>query len=138
MRNKFLITFSILTIICYCNVKRDNALENSLTHNLGLRLHGVVKAKYEEEYGKGYGVVRVDIIESNISHYDKRGQEPYFCYIHENEAVFYIRSRNVVVGDTIVVNTDSEYAFNSRGNPTFPISGVIWGPFWEYVKELRY
>lgn len=132
---KFIIAFTILLIVGFYDLKKDTALQKSLTSNLGLKLRGVIKEKDEEERGKGYGILRVEIIETNISNYDKRGQEPYFCYIHGNEAFFYINSRRAMVGDTIIVNTDSTYALNSRGERSFPIQGITWGAFWKKVKE---
>jgi hypothetical protein len=134
---KFLIAFFCLAFIFYCDVTCKDNEEKRMAKDLKLNLRGIVTSKNEEVRGKGYGIVYVDVIESNIANYDMRGKEPYFCYIKDKKAIFYVYSRWVMVGDTINLRSNSNIVYNSKGEFSFEIRGVTWEPFWDKIKESR-
>ena len=138
MKYKILIAILVATAYFYCDNKREEALQKQRVTDLGLQLRGVITNKLERERGKGYGVLHVKILESNITHYDMRGKEPYFCYINGDSALFYVSSRRAVVGDTIQLNTNSNYVYNTKGEISFTTEIITWSDYWEKVKKSGY
>ncbi|HEV7780854.1 MAG TPA: hypothetical protein VGO58_06290 [Chitinophagaceae bacterium] len=84
--------------------KEKNSLDD--LEKMDLVLTGKVVTVYELPSSNGFGVVRVDVIKSNITYYDPRSDyENYYCLIKNNMAELYQQGvQNCYKGDTIEVN----------------------------------
>ncbi|MBN8678079.1 MAG: hypothetical protein J0M29_07620 [Chitinophagales bacterium] len=98
----------------------------------------MITDKYEREIEKGNGILQIKVTESNITHYDMRGKEPYLCYINGDTAFFYVNIREAKIGDTILVNTNSNFVYNTKGELSFIKQLIVWDPYWEKVKKSGY
>lgn len=92
----------------YMNSRRTSVANKEALEDLNLNLTGVVESVENGNGFHGYGIVRLKVIESNISDYDPRGTRKYFfCVIKNGMAEIYDHAStgNTYIGDTLVYHT---------------------------------
>lgn len=104
-----------------------------------LKLTGVVYF-INKDIGNGYhgrGIIRVNIIKSNITHYDPRdSQVNYYCIIKNNMAEIYGTSASYLnIGDTIKIDAESKILNFNNKNKSGKIRMWIGPPqFFKMIK----
>ncbi|WP_310992894.1 hypothetical protein [Aequorivita marina] len=146
---KLLITLTSVFLFSSCNFFSHNNEKKTTVDKFdfkelkNLKLTGIVYS-IEDGIGNGYhgrGIVRVNIIESNIHYYDPRDvQQNYYCLIKNNTAEIYGTSASYVnIGDTIVIDVNSKVLNYFNKKKTGKVK--IWiGPssFFKMIKEKGY
>ncbi|MGG5209280.1 hypothetical protein ACQWU4_10035 [Chryseobacterium sp. MIQD13] len=137
-----LIIFSFLSILG-CNYQKSNKKIigwHDFDDLSNLKMKGVI-FYVNKDIGNGYhgrGVVRINILETNITSYDpSKYQENYYCKIKGKEAEIYDNNlRDMNVGDTIQI--DTTVSWKNLKNEKFEYSISIGEPaFFEYIKENK-
>jgi hypothetical protein len=113
MKIKWLIVLvlAVLAIGIFNTVRENTAYEKEekkYFNDLNLYLKGVVLAVDYKYPANGFGVVKVNIIETNRDFYDPRKDRNfYYCLIKNNQAEIYQHAiYDCAIGDTIEVNTN--------------------------------
>lgn len=107
---------------------------------LDLNMTGVVTFVNKEIRGyHARGIFRMNIIDSNINHYDPRDvQENYYCIIKDGEAEVYDNNvYEIEIGDTIQIDTNKQlikWLNKSAEGRMYSISVGEVG-FFRYIKE---
>ena len=79
-----------MIVVGIYNTIRENKKDKKYFSDLNLKLIGVVEAVDLSYTPNGFGVVKVNIIESNKEYYDPRKDlEYYYCIIKDRKAEFY-------------------------------------------------
>lgn len=115
---KLLIALTLIFFFSSCNFFTHNNEEKATVDEFdfqelkNLKLTGIVYS-IDDGIGNGYhgrGIIRVNIVESNINYYDPRDvQQNYYCIIKNNAAEIYGTSASYVnVGDTILIDGSSK------------------------------
>ncbi len=112
-----------------------------------LKLTGIVYSTQEVQNKlQGYhgrGIVRINIIESNIYEYDPRDKQAnYFCLIKDGKAEIYGWSwLGLKNGDTLQLDVKKRMiTFTSENDKTIEIKDISIGPgsFFKFIKKKGY
>tara|TARA_R110002072_G_scaffold260722_3_gene419222 strand:- start:400 stop:855 length:456 start_codon:yes stop_codon:yes gene_type:complete len=108
-----------------------------------LELKGVVYS-LNDKIGNGYhgrGIVRVNIIESNMDFYDPREKQAnYYCLIKKGKAEIYdTHVSSFKIGDTIIIDSKNKLLYFSQNGKFKPTSMSIGPPrFFNMIKTKGY
>ena len=91
----------------------------------------------------GTGILRVNIIETNIEYYDPRDhQANYYCIIKNGKAELYVKGvSDIKPNDSIFVNISQEKSivFNSKRNYNRQLSFIVYSRrFFDFIKRKGY
>jgi len=91
----------------------------------------------------GTGILRVNIIETNIEYYDPRDhQANYYCIIKNGKAELYVKGvSDIKPNDSILVNISEEKSivFNSKRNYNRQLSFIVYPRrFFDFIKRKGY
>src|SRR5690554_2636622 len=129
------------------NKPKDNLYEVDIKNFRGiedLKLTGVI---YEviDNIGNyhGTGILRVNIIETNVEYYDPRDhQANYYCIIKNGKAELYVKGvSDIKPNDSIFVNISQEKSivFNSKRNYNRQLSFIVYPRrFFDFIKRKGY
>jgi hypothetical protein len=103
---KHFIGFTIVAVWFFYSIAKSSSDNRKYFSDLHLTLKGEVLATDVPDGYNGFGILRVKIIESNISSYDPRGERKnYYCIIKNGIAEIYqIGIRECEIGDTVTVD----------------------------------
>jgi hypothetical protein len=137
MKYKYLIGLFFLFSVGYCNLVNHFNQQKKLVTDLHLKMRGVIVSKELVPNCKGYGVVKVKVLDSNIEYYNP-AIPPYYCKINATDAHFFAQVTNVNVkaqlGDTVFVDTDSSRVYTINGEFSFGTDLIQYDPFWKKIK----
>lgn len=126
------------------NKSKDNLYEVDIKNFRGiedLKLTGVI---YEviDNIGNyhGTGILRVNIIETNIEYYDPRDKQiNYYCIIKYGKSEIYLNNLSeVTVGDTITIDIPNEETrvFNNSSNKNRRMGTRVYPrSFFDFIKR---
>jgi hypothetical protein len=144
MKIKWLIVLvlAVVAVGIYNTVREKKAYEKEekkYFDDLNLYLKGVVESVDLTYLPNGFGVVKVNIIETNRNFYDPRKDRKfYYCLIKNNQAEFYQHAiYDCAVGDTIEVNTNKRTFLISNNNKRIfeEIMLYDYDRFFDYVRK---
>lgn len=146
---KIISTITILLLLLSCdNFKADKygkwaVAKDNFQGIDSLRLKGVVYELNSNIRGfHGRGIIRLDIIETNIDFYDPRDKQAnYYLIIKDGKAeVYEIISLHLNVGDTIYVDANSRRLSIKSNAQYIPRRRIGIGPrqFFRRIQERGY
>ena len=141
-RNLFFIVVGLVLILSFILVdtiyERENFKnEQEFIKDIGINLHGRVIEKTEFDYGHNYGVIRLELFNSNIKNYDEReNQEKHIGFIKNDKAELVFNAmKDVKIGDSITISKD-EYKIFRLGNLVYTNS-LSLGPNNSFYLEYK-
>lgn len=111
--------------------------------HLDLKLKGKVY-DVNNKIGNGFhgrGIMRVEVLESNIKQYDPRKKQAnYYCIINDSIAEIYDYYREISIGDTVLIDTNEEvieWVNKPKKGKKYSISiGEV--SFFDFLREQNY
>jgi len=89
--------------VIHNDTKNENKINKAGLEDLDLQLVGVVDTVIKGSNYHDFGIIRLNIISSNIQEYDPRtNQKYYFCIIKNGIAEMYDHTLNELKGDTLM------------------------------------
>lgn len=140
-RRLFLIIgIPVLIIFIIWKESSDAADQREYFSSLHINLKGVVTYVDAPNGFNAFGVVGLDLIQSNIKEFDQRNERGnYYCLIKNNKAEIYQwECRECAVGDTVLINTDNslfEFYGANHAKINLPLMLYDNRSFWEYVEK---
>lgn len=91
----------------------------------------------------GMGIVRLNVVNSNIKNYDPRDfQANYYCIIKQGKAELYVKGvSDIKPNDTVYINISEKksFVFNSRRNYRRPLSFIVYPRrFFDLIRRKGY
>lgn len=108
-----------------------------------LEMKGIVYS-INDTIGNGFhgrGIVRLNILETNLDYYDPREEQAnYYCIIKNGKAEVYdTHVSSFKIGDTIIIDSMNELLYYSRYGEKRPASMSIGPPrFFNMIKKKGY
>lgn len=140
------ILFFICLLLNSCSiiVKNKNIKDWEDFSDVNLKMKGVVYF-VNNKIGNGYhgrGIVRVNLIESNIKSYDPRNKQlNYYCILANGKAELYDNHVSYTkIGDTIEINTKEKtikWLNKEKSNLIFSLS-IGETQFFDFIKDNKY
>jgi hypothetical protein len=146
----------LMTLFFYCmflsncskkiNKENNNKIEKNWDDlsDINLKMKGVVYF-VNNKIGNGYhgrGIVRINLIESNLKSYDPRNKQlNYYCIVNNGKAELYDNHVSYAeIGDTIEINTNEKtikWLNKEKSNLIYSLSiGEI--QFFDFIKENKH
>lgn len=113
-------------------------LNEDYFNKVNFKLTGVLIADPDcPDASNGFCILRVRVVESNISNYDPRDhEEHYYCVIEKNYAELYqVNVGSCQKGDTIHVDAETKTFFDKQLNLHAPILLYTNDEFYKYAKK---
>ena len=145
------IVFSVFLILLFsCNffsgnginvVERDDfrGIENLYLVGAVDSIQQIIN-KLEGYHGKG--IIRVNIVKSNMDEYDPRNQQAnYYCIIKNGEAEIYEHPGRLKKGDTITLDVGKRKIIYHHSNENLGGLCNIWispASFFDFIKKKEY
>jgi len=127
-----------LIFIIYDQIRISNYNKKYLI-NLNLVLTGIVESVDLSYIPNGFGVVKVNVIKSNINYYDPRNDHKYYyCLIKNSQAEFYQHALyECEIGDTIEVNTRERIFIIRNDGKRIQEEIILYDndKFYDYVRQ---
>jgi len=94
----------------YFFIKRENERGNEIfergLEEPGLLFSGIITGIEEVNGYNGYGIITIEILNSNVNEYDPRDTvDYYYCIIKGKIAELYDHTTGILIGDTLNVDT---------------------------------
>jgi hypothetical protein len=139
----FLIGIFVISIFFYYNTNRKDEIDKVALEDLNLQLVGVVDSvdKAIEGHYHGFGVIRLQIISSNIQEYHPPDdQKFYYCVIKNNKAEIYGHASSTLKGDTLVIDTKAKLISKLRNGKNEEVGTITINPsksYYEYIQKYH-
>ncbi len=135
-----LIIFIALVVIARNATHNDSEYYNSV----GLKINGIVTDIQSLKYGHDYGIISINVSQSNVWEYDKRNQlERYLGVIKNKKAeLIFNRISSTKIGDSIVLNVQDYKLFRKgklivENTIGMPPSNFFFTPFREIKTKIK-
>ena len=119
---------------------QEKRTDRQLVTDLHWKMKGVITGVYRPKNLNGFGIVKVDMLESNLEQYDIRPRTPFYCIIKNSKAVLLqIGAGDTAVGDTVEVDTDKKRfkAYSQRHKIVKEITINDDSRLYDYLENLK-
>jgi hypothetical protein len=137
---KILIMVAILFVVVTIYNRIVERADNKYFSELNLNLKGEVLSVYVPQNFKGFGIVTIRILNTNLKYYDPRNMHAfYYCLIKDSIAQVYQRGARICSpGDIVEIDTKNRrFSLQSRtsGNKSWTIVLTHNSSFYRFVEK---
>ncbi len=130
----------MIVIYVFTNKGSNETTDEEYYNQIGLKLDGIVTNQKSIDYGHGYSIVTMNIINSNLITYDQRKNLNAHLGVINNKKANIVFNSTVRIGDSIVIDVRNYKIFRkgkliSENILSLPTSDYFMNPFRDINKK---